>query len=94
MKGFWLEGLLAEKHLIVSPYFQVLAFRFQFRLTILGEQLSTNKHGGKQLSFINQPSLIIIIFLFLLYVVEVLSSLINREKRTILIEFLNLARQT
>ena len=94
MKGFWLEGLFAEKHLIVSPYFQVLAFRFQFRLTILGEQLSTNKHGGKQLSFIDKPSLIIINFLFLLYVAEVLSSLINREKRTIRIEFLNLARQT
>ena len=86
MKDFWLEGLFAEKHLIVSPYFQVLAFLFQFRLTILGEQLSTNKHGGKQLSFINQPSLIIIIFLFLLYVVEVLSSLINCEKRTIQID--------
>ena len=94
MKGFWLEGLFAEKHLIVSPYFQVLAFRFQFRLTILGEQLSTNKHGGKQFSFINQPSLIIIIFLFLLYVAEVLSSLVNREKWTIRIKFLNLASQT
>ena len=65
MKGFWLEGLFAEKHLIVSPYFQVLAFLFQFRLTILGEQLSTNKHGGKQLSFINQR--------------EVLSSSINHH---------------
>ena len=36
----------AEKRLIVSPYFQVLAFRFQYRLTILDELLSTNKHGG------------------------------------------------
>jgi len=84
----------AEKHLIVSPCFQVLAFRSQFRLTILDEQLSANNHGGKHLSFINQPPLIIIIFLFLLYVAEVLSSLINREKRTIRIEFLNLAWQT
>ena len=87
-RGLFCRKATKSESLLLGFSFPVLV-----RLTILCEQLFANNHGGKQLSFINQPSLLIIIFLFLLYVVEVLSSLNNREKRTIRIEFLNLARQ-
>ena len=72
-------------------------FNFQVlvQLTILGEHLSNSMHGEKYLSFINQSTVfIILIFHFLLYVAKGLSSPNIRERRTIRIEFVNLARQT
>ena len=47
-------------------------------------------HGGKTIIFHHPTSLIIIIFRLLLYVAEMFSSLIDRERRPIRIEFLTL----
>ena len=79
-----------SRSLIAGFNFQVLV-----QLTILSEHLSKSIHGGKQLSFIIQTTIFIIILVhFLLYVAKGLSSLNIRERRTIRIEFVNLARQT
>ena len=86
MQDFLTGGVcFAEKQLIVSPYFQILAFIILVQLTIQDEHLSLIIHVGK---IINHPSILIIIFHLLLYVAEVLSSLIDHERWPIRIEFL------
>jgi len=93
MQDFWLE----EYVLLKSIYKWVLTFNFLHQvlvqLTIMGEQLSNITHGGRINLSIQQYSSSSL-FHFLLYVAKGLSSLNNREKRTIRIEFVNLARQT
>ena len=89
-KAFGLRGLFCPKRrLRVDPYFQLLAFRFKYSLTILGQHLAKHPWWYKQL-FSSSNIFIIIIFHFLLYVAKVLSSLIDRERRLIRIEFLTL----
>ena len=70
------------------------SFQVLVQLTILGEHLSNSIHGGKQLFYIIQPYSSSSLFHFLLYVAKGLSSPNIRERRTIRIEFVNLARQT
>ena len=68
--GVWFAKSSKSRSLIAGFSFQVLV-----QLTILGEHLSNSIHGGKQISFNIQPIIfIIIIFHFLLYVAEGLSS--------------------
>jgi len=89
MHGFFAGGVcFAEKQLRVSPYFQILAFIILVQLTNLDEHLFLIKHvGNKHSKYIH---IITIIFHLSLYVAEVLSSLINRDRRPIRIEFLTL----
>ena len=77
---------MPKKRLIVDPYFQLLAFIILVQLTILNEHLSLIIHVGE---LIKHPSVfIVIMFHLLLYVAEMLSSLIDRERLSIRIEFL------
>ena len=79
---------MPKKPLIVDPYFHLLAFIILVQLTILNEHLSLIIHVGE---LIKHPSVfIIIMFHLLLYVAEMLSSLIDHERRLIRIEFLTL----
>jgi len=96
MQGFWLEGFVCRKAVKNRSLISYFSFQVLVQLTILSEHLSNSIHGGKQLSFIIQTTIfiIIIIFHFLLYVAKGLSSPNIRERRTIRIEFVNLARQT
>ena len=94
MQSFWLRGLFCRKATKSRSLFLDFSLRIQIQLTILSEQLSNSKHD-RTIIFHHHPTiLIIIMFHFLLYVVKGSSSLIGRKKRTIRIEFLNLARQT
>ena len=93
MQGFWLEGLFRRKATTSKSLISDSSFKILVQLTILSEHLSNSIHGGKQLFFIIQPYSSSSLFHFLLYVVKGLSSLNNREKRTIRIKFVNLARQ-
>jgi len=87
--------LFCRKALKSRSLLSDFSFQILVQLTILGEHLSNSIHGGKQLSFIIQTTIFIIILVhFLLYVAKGLSSLNIRERRTIRIEFINLARQT
>ena len=89
MQGFWLEGfVLSKKQLIIDPYFQILAFIILVQLIILSKHLFLIKHVEIRIQ--KYIHIIIIIFHLLLYVAEVLSSLIDRERRPIRIEFLTL----
>ena len=90
MQGFfWLEGfVLPKKQLIVGSYFPILAFIILVQLTILSKHLFLIKHVGNKHS--KDIHIITIIFHLSLYVAEVLSSLINRDRRPIRIEFLTL----
>src|SRR6185503_12385288 len=83
MQGFWLEGFVCRKAVKSRSLISDFSFQVLVQLTILNEYLSNSIHGGKQLSFIIQPTIfiIIIIFHFLLYVAKGLSSLIVRERR-------------
>ena len=95
MQGFWLEGLFRRKTTKSKSLISDFSFKILAQLTLLSEHLSNSIHGGKQLFFIIQPySSSSSLFHFLLYVAKGLSSLNNREKRMIRIEFVNLARQT
>ena len=94
MQGFWLEGLFRQKATKSKSLISDFSFKILVQFTILSEHLSNSIHGGKQLFFIIQLYSSSSLFHFLLYVAKGLSSLNNREKRTIRIEFLNLARQT
>ena len=82
-----------EKQQRVSPYFHILAFSSSSinRSTLASIQKHT---WWKQLFFIIQSYFSSSLFHFLLYVAKGLSSLDIRERRTIRIEFVNLARQT
>ena len=85
--------VFAEKQQRVSPYFQILSFSSSSinRSTLASIQKHT---WWKQLFFIIQPYFSSSLFHFLLYVAKGLSSLNIHERRTIRIEFVNLARQT
>src|SRR6185312_13901603 len=89
MQGFWLEGFVCRKAVKSRSLISDFSFQILVQLTILSEHLSNSIHGGKQLSFIIQTTIfiIIIIFHFLLYVAKGLSSPNIRERRTIRIEF-------
>ena len=90
MRGFLAGGVcFAEKKLIVDPYFQILAFIILVQLTILSKHLLISNQAcwNKHSKYIH---IIIIIFHLLLYVEKVLSSLIDRERQPIWINFLTL----
>ena len=69
-------GFVCRKAVKSRSLISYFSFLVLVQLTILGEHLSNSIHGGKQLSFIIQPTIfiIIIIFHFLLYVAKGLSS--------------------
>ena len=65
-RGLFGRKVTKSKSIISNFNFNILV-----QLTILSEHLSNSIHGGKQLSFIIQPTLFfIIIFHFLLYVAK------------------------
>src|SRR6185503_11918342 len=94
MHGFWPENLFRRKATKSKSLISNFSFKILVQLTILSEPLSKSIHGEKQLFFIIQPYSSSSLFHFLLYVAKGLSSLNIREKRTIRIEFVNLAKQT
>ena len=49
MHGFLAGGVcVAEKQLVVDPYFLILAFIILVQLTILDKHLFLNKHGSEK----------------------------------------------
>ena len=81
----------AEKATKSKSLISDFRFKILVQLTLLSEHLSNSIHSGKQLFFIIQSYSSSSLFHVLLYVAKGLSSLNNREKRTIWIDF---ARQT